>query len=176
MNARTLIRALIATLALGACTTPAVDSYRDNKPELDLYRFFSGHSQAWGMFRDRNGKLVKRFTVELDGKRDGDALILDEHFLYADGTRQQRTWRLEPEGKGKWRGTAADVVGTAQGEVAGNALHWSYRLLLPVDGKVWNVDFDDWMFLVDEHSMLNTARMSKFGFTLGEVSLFFRKE
>ena len=58
----------------------------------------------------------------------------------------------------------------------GNALHWRYVLRLPVGGREWAVDFDDWMFLVDEHTMLNSARMSKYGFGLGEVSLFFRKQ
>jgi hypothetical protein len=79
-------------------------------------------------------------------------------------------------GHGKWQGTAADVVGVADGEVAGNALHWRYTLRLPVDGRNWDVQFDDWMFLQDEHTLLNSARMSKFGIGLGEVSLFFRKE
>jgi len=44
-----------------------------------------------------------------------------------------------------------------------------------VDEKVYEVDFDDWMFLVDDTVMLNRSRMSKFGFTLGEVTLSFHK-
>ncbi|EEG09851.1 DUF3833 domain-containing protein [Pseudogulbenkiania ferrooxidans] len=172
-----LPRLILATLALlTGCGTPSVQAYRDNTPRLDLYQFFGGHTRAWGMFRDRKGQLIKRFTVDIDGRREGDVLILEERFLYADGTRQQRNWRLEPKGDGKWRGTAADVVGEAEGEVAGNALHWRYNLRLPVDGREWTVHFDDWMFLLDDHAMLNSARMSKFGFGLGEVSLFFRKE
>jgi hypothetical protein len=48
-------------------------------------------------------------------------------------------------------------------------------LALPVDGKVYNVDFDDWMFLIDEKVMLNRSLMSKWGFHLGEVSLSFTR-
>jgi hypothetical protein len=44
-----------------------------------------------------------------------------------------------------------------------------------VDGKVYHVDFDDWMFLMDDKTMLNRSAMSKFGFHLGEVTLSFRK-
>jgi hypothetical protein len=40
---------------------------------------------------------------------------------------------------------------------------------------VYNVDFDDWMYLVDEKVMINRAVMSKFGFKLGEVLLSFTK-
>ena len=60
-------------------------------------------------------------------------------------------------------------------EAAANALNWRYTLALPVDGRVWHVQFDDWMFLVDDKVMLNRAVMSKFGLRLGEVTLVFRK-
>jgi hypothetical protein len=40
---------------------------------------------------------------------------------------------------------------------------------------VWEVQFDDWMYLMDERVMLNKARMSKWGFHLGEVTLSFTK-
>jgi Protein of unknown function (DUF3833) len=67
------------------------------------------------------------------------------------------------------------VVGEARGAVAGNAFQWQYTLKLPVDGRVWEVDFDDWMFLIDERIMLNRAVMSKFGIRLGEVQLAFTR-
>jgi hypothetical protein len=38
------------------------------------------------------------------------------------------------------------------------------------------VQFDDWMYLVDERVMLNKAVMSKFGIHLGEVTLSFHKK
>ena len=66
-------------------------------------------------------------------------------------------------------------VGEASGEARGKALRWKYVMALPVDGKVYNVDFDDWMFLMDDRVMLNRSVMSKFGFHLGEVTLSFRK-
>ena len=46
---------------------------------------------------------------------------------------------------------------------------------MPVDGRVWEVQFDDWMYQMDERVMLNKAVMSKFGITLGEVTLAFTK-
>ena len=67
------------------------------------------------------------------------------------------------------------MVGTAEGRAAGNALNWRYTLKLPVDGQVYEVQFDDWMYLMDERVMLNKATMSKFGIRLGEVTLSFTK-
>ncbi|NYS36687.1 DUF3833 family protein, partial [Streptococcus danieliae] len=76
---------------------------------------------------------------------------------------------------GRFIGTAPDVVGEAVGEVAGNALRWQYVLALPVDGTLYHVDFEDWMFLMDDKVMLNRAVMSKFGVGLGAVTLSFSK-
>ena len=47
---------------------------------------------------------------------------------------------------------------------------------VPVDGTTYEVQFDDWMYLVDEQVMLNRATMSKFGVRLGEVTLSFHKQ
>jgi Protein of unknown function (DUF3833) len=70
---------------------------------------------------------------------------------------------------------ADDVVAEAVGTAAGNALNWRYTLALNVDGRVIEVQFDDWMYLMDERVMLNKAAMSKFGIHLGEVTLAFTK-
>jgi hypothetical protein len=59
--------------------------------------------------------------------------------------------------------------------VSGNAFRWAYTLKLPVDGKVYEVQFDDWMYLINDRVMLNRATMSKFGIRLGEVTLSFYK-
>ena len=67
------------------------------------------------------------------------------------------------------------VIRQATGELAGNALRWRYVLALPVDDKTYHVDFDDWMFLMDDKVMLNRSYMSKWGFRLGEVTLTFVK-
>ena len=57
----------------------------------------------------------------------------------------------------------------------GNAFYWRYTLALPVDGRVVEVQMDDWMYLMSDRVMLNKASMSKFGVKLGEVTLSFTK-
>ena len=123
------------------------------------------------MFQDRSGKVLRRFHVSIDARWVDGVGTLDEHFTWSDGERQRRVWTLKPAGDGRYSGTADDVVGEALGEVSGNALRWRYVLALPVDGRVWHVDFDDWMFLVDDRVLLNRATMSKLGVRLGEVTL-----
>jgi len=163
------------SLLLAGCGTVPVEQYRDERPAMDLRRYFDGTVDAWGMFQDRSGKVVKRFYVKIDAQWNGDTGILDEHFEYADGTRSRRVWTITRLDDHRYRGTADDVVGEARGEAYGNALRWQYVLKLEIDGKTWEVDFDDWMYMVDDQVMLNRSVMSKFGFRLGEVILSFRK-
>ena len=167
---------LPVSLLLVSCNNVGVDHYAKERPALDLVAFFSRPVQAWGLFQNRSGEVVKRFHVQIESRVEGQKLILDERFLYSDGTRQRRTWTLEPTGSGRWRGRADDVVGEASGEIAGNALHWRYRLDLPVDGRHWEVDMDDWMYLMDEDTIINRTTMSKLGVELGQVILFFRRQ
>ncbi|TDM06073.1 MAG: DUF3833 domain-containing protein [Ideonella sp. MAG2] len=162
-------------LLMAGCASPTPADYASQTPVLDLRRYFDGPLTAHGIFTDRSGKVVKRFTVVLKGTWNGAQGALEEDFVYSDGETQRRVWRLTDLGGGRWEGRADDVVGVAQGQASGNALNWRYTLALPVDGTVWEVQFDDWMFLVDQKVMLNRARMSKFGVTLGEVTLSFTK-
>ena len=179
MTLRSLGRlAALAALAFGllACASPTPQDYASEKPSLSLRQYFNGPVTAHGVFTDRQGKVVRRFTVKMACRWQGAEGVLEEDFLYSDGSRQRRVWRLTEHADGRVTGHADDVVGQAQGQVAGNAFQWRYTMALPVDGQVWNVDFDDWMFLVDERTLLNKAVMSKWGIRLGEVTLSFSKD
>jgi hypothetical protein len=166
-------------IALFGCSSVKVSDYAQEKPTLDLATYFNGTIDAHGIFTDRSDKVVKRFKVVIDAKwtvQNGQKVgVLDEAFTYSDGTTQRRVWTLTEIAPNRYKGTASDVVGEAMGEVAGNALNWSYTLALPVDGKVYNVQFNDWMYQMDDKVMLNKAKMSKFGIYLGEVTLAFYK-
>jgi hypothetical protein len=175
MTRRLLLLAASAAL-LTACAGPAPSDYAAEKPVLVLRDYFNGELTAHGIFTDRNGKVARRFTVAMTGTWKGNEGVLDERFTYSDGSTERRVWRLTELGNGRYIGRADDVVGEAIGVASGNALNWQYTLRLPVDGKTYEVQFDDWMYLMDERVMLNKAVMSKFGIRLGEVTLSFYKK
>lgn len=178
MNTLTRRALLVATAAwaLSGCAGPQVQDYAGEKPVFDLRGFFNGELTAKGIFTDRSGRVVKRFSVKMQGRWQGDGGVLDEQFVYSDGSTQRRVWRLKALGQGRYSGTADDVIGEAAGESAGNAFRWAYTLAQPVDGRVWNVTLDDWMFLVDERTVINRSAMSKLGLHLGDVTLVITKD
>ncbi|WP_229721826.1 DUF3833 domain-containing protein [Marinobacterium nitratireducens] len=152
-----------------------IEQFRDARPQLRLEQYFDGRVLAWGWFEDRFGQVRRQFFVEIDGQWDGRELVLDEAFSYSDGETDRRVWIITPDGAGGYSGRAEDIVGTARSETAGNALNWRYRMDLKVGDSHWRVSFDDWMLLQGDGVLLNRARVSKWGLTVGEVNLFFLK-
>ncbi len=171
---RSFFLALLAVLLAG-CSSVQLSDYAREKPTFDLQQYFNGRVIAHGVVQDRSGKVIRRMTVDMKCTWVGDTGTLDEDFTYADGKKERRVWTIKKQGD-RYIGTAADVVGEAVGAAAGNALNWKYVLALPVDDKVYNVDFDDWMWQLDDKVMMNRAVFSKFGFKLGEVLITFYKQ
>ena len=164
-------------LALGACgTAMKIQDFANTEPKLVPEEYFAGEMKAWGLSQDRPGAVKRQFVVDINASWDGSKLTLVEDFTYDDGETEQRPWVLEKQSEGRYTGTAGNVIGPAIIEVAGNAMNLRYTFDLEAGGKTYRVDFNDWMFLQpDGQRMINRATVSKFGFRVGEVTVFFDK-
>ena len=165
-------------LALTGCSSQKIEDVASRAPSFDLESFFEGDSIAYGIFEDYSQKLSRQFRVNIKGTVEGDTLTLEEDFLYDDGETQRRVWVITNKGRNDegvtlYEGRADDVIGTAQGALAGNALHWQYQLALPVDDTSYDIHFNDWIYKQDEDIALNRARLTKFGLEVGSVTLVF---
>jgi len=166
----------LAGLALlGGCAGPTLQDLASQRPLFDFKQYFNGDLLAHGVVTDRGGKVLRRFVVTMRCSWIGDAGTLDERFTYDDGERQQRIWRIQALPDGRFSGSADDVVGEALGAESGPAFHWRYTLKLPYRGATIDLQFDDWMYRVDKHTVINKAAMSKFGVRVGDVTLSFTK-
>lgn len=166
---------LLTFFLLAGCSSMKPENFAAAQPKLVLEEYFAGHTQAWGLFEDRFGNVRRQFTVDITGDWNGQRLLLDEHFAYNDGETDRRTWIITKRGDGLYEGQAGDIIGTAAGASAGNALNWAYVMDLKMgDGKL-RVTFDDWMFLQPGGAIINRSRVSKWGVDLGTVTLFFMK-
>lgn len=175
MMIKNAILLLLASCLLMGCSATIKD-YKGTKPDFDLKTFFNGELEAWGMFQDRSGQVVRRFYITMTGTWEGNEGVLDEWFTYDDGEKQRRVWKLKKVADGRYIGTAGDIVGEASGELAGYALHWNYTLSLPVGDTVYDVFLDDWMYLMDENNVMNRTEVSKFGIKFGEITLFIQRK
>lgn len=167
--------ALAASAASSACISPNLDDFADAPRTLVLEDYFLGTTTAYGIFEDRFNKLRRSFKVDITGTVENGILTLDEAFTYDDGDLDRRVWQIEILGDGKYRGTTADVPGVALGQVVGNAFNWTYNLDLKVGDKIWNVGFDDWMYLLEDDVLMNRAYVTRYGVLIGEVTISFDK-
>lgn len=166
---------LLMLLLSFSCTSHNIKNYENKQPTLVLENYLNGKMVAHGLFMSRSGQVEKTFTVQLTTTWKDQVGTLFEEFAWSDGKKSTRTWTITKIADGKYKGTAPDVIGEAIGESAGNAFHWSYDLDLPVDDTSYKIHFDDWMYLIDQNTMLNKAVMTKFGFRVGEVLISFKK-
>jgi len=162
-------------LVLTGCGSMKPQDFAQKEPFFDVFDYFEGNSRAWGIFEDRFGKLRRQFTVDITGTIDEGVLTLEEDFIYDDGETDRRVWIITKSGEHTFEGQADDIIGSAIGSQYGNALNWSYDMDLKVGDGSWRVSFNDWMFLQPDGVLVNRARVKKWGFEIGEVTLFFTK-
>ena len=165
----------IVTLLLMSCSSASIENYDKTTPVLDLKTFFAGELTASGIVQDYSGTVTRKFTVTMEASWEGDEGVINEWFIYDDGEKQTRIWKITDLGNGKYQGTANDILGIAEGEARGSALRWAYDMNLVVDDSEYEVHFDDWMFLVDENTIINKSDIIKFGITVAEVTLVIQK-
>ena len=154
---------------------PTIEDYKDTKPTLVFEDFFNGDVTARGILQGRDGKVTRRFTISMHGKWKDNKGTLVEKFIYDDGEKQQRVWDITRLSNNLYEGTASDIIGVAKGEALGSAIRWSYVMRVPVKGNTYNLSFDDWMFVMPDGTMLNRSTITKFGFKVGEISIFMHK-
>tara|TARA_Y100000590_G_scaffold229579_1_gene258939 strand:- start:749 stop:1297 length:549 start_codon:yes stop_codon:yes gene_type:complete len=151
------------------------EDFKNTEPVLQIEKYFEGNVKAWGVLQDRSGKVTRQFTANMSGKFENNILTLNEEFFWKDGEKQKRIWKIEKIDDHNYIGTAPDVVGEAKGFSYGSAFKFEYDLMIPIKGKNIKINFDDWIFKQDDKVAINRATLKKFGFKVGELTVFFQK-
>jgi len=158
-------------LTLSACSSVSVDDYSRNIPKLIPQEFFTGNLTAKGVVKNRSGKVTRYFTATINAYWKDGIGTLDEKFIFNDGEIQYRTWTLTPSGQNSFNGTAGDVIGVGNGKFSGNAINLNYVLDVKLKNSTIKLGVDDWMWLVDSHTVINESTLTKFGFKVGSIQL-----
>jgi hypothetical protein len=138
---------------------------------LVLESFFAGRTIGDGLFVNSWTRRERRFQMIIDGTWDGRVLALAESTTYDNGLSEQKHWRLENIGPGAFSGTHDDVIGTARIWSEGDTVRLRYRLKLAGIA----LDFDETMCLRDDGSVLDQARVTKWGVPVGRLEVVMRR-
>jgi len=178
MRAQNLLHAVgLCAVLLTGCSSLKPRDFAGSTSAFEPDEYFTGRVRSWGVLENRRGEPKSRFTTESIGTREagGDTLII-QTFKYEDGRTQQRIWHVHRLDGHRYEATANDVVGKARGEAYGNAFRWEYTIALKPGNPFSHVHLTQWMYLPEgTQSLFTRAVVTKFGFTLGEVSESFQR-
>lgn len=162
-------------MSLFSCSIKDPKIYQNNSPKFDIRQYFNGKLEAYGVVKDWRGKINRRFYATMQGKWNGNEGILEEQFLFDDGEKQARNWKIKIIDNNNFTATAGDVVGEATGKQYGNSLRMDYVLRTPVGNKTYNLAIEDWIYLIDNNHVINESKIKKFGLTVGYLTIGFNK-
>jgi hypothetical protein len=143
--------------------------YRGKGPDFDLRKHLSGPLTCEGVIFGPTGRVTSRFVADMQGTWDGFTGTLAEVFRYDSGTIQHRAWTLALEPDGKIIATAPDVVGKGNGRAEGSGVLLRYRIRLTPEAGGHVLDVTDWMYVLENGTIMNRSQFRKFGIKVAEL-------
>ncbi len=174
---KNLLLVFITTILLTGCASMKIEDFNNTKPEFVPQEYFNGKLRAYGIVKDRSGKIIRSFKGEMIGSWDKNGIgTLDEFFVYDDGEEMKRVWTLKPIENKKFIATADDIVGESPMIANGNTVMIDYIMRTPYKSSTIDLSVQDWLHLQDDGVIINHSKMKKFGFVVGELIITIIKE
>lgn len=174
---KNLVLAFIITILLTGCTAMKIEDFDNTKPEFIPQEYFNGKLRAYGIVKDRSGKITRSFKGTMIGSWDKNGVgTLDEYFVYDNGEEMKRIWTLKPTGNKKFIATANDIIGESPMIANGNTVMLDYVMRVPYKDSTIDLSVQDWLHLQDDGVIINHSKMKKFGFVVGELVITIIKD
>ena len=145
------------------------EDYAGQGPEIDIRRHLNGPIACEGVIYGPTGRVTSRFVAKMNAQWDGDTGVMTEVFRYDNGSVQNREWHLTLEEGGRIRAEAPDVVGVGSGRQSGPGVLLKYKIRLPEESGGHVLDATDWMYLIENGTIMNRSQFRKFGIKVAEL-------
>ena len=168
-----------AALTLGVIfAVSRLAGFKAQKPEdyaeapgeaFDLRKHLKGPILCEGVVYGPTGRVASRFVADMEARWEGNVGVMTEEFRYDSGRVQNREWRLTLGNDGSIKAEADDVVGAGQGRQEGPGVQLNYRIKLPEEAGGHVLDTTDWMYLIENGSIINRSQFRKYGVKVAEL-------
>lgn len=145
-------------------------------PQFDLREHLRGPLLCEGMVYGPTGRVTSRFVADMDVSWNGNVGTMKETFRYDSGETQDREWVLTLGNDGSIAAEAPDVIGVGTGMQKGPAVQLNYRIKLPEGSGGHELDTVDWMYLVENGTIMNRSQFRKYGIKVAELVATMRKK
>ncbi|MGJ0344784.1 DUF3833 domain-containing protein [Aliarcobacter cryaerophilus] len=174
---KNLLLIFITTILLTGCASMKIEDFNNTKPEFVPQDYFNGKLRAYGIVKDRSGKIIRSFKGEMIGSWDKNGVgTLDEFFVYDDGEEMKRVWTIKPIENKKFIAAADDIVGESPMIANGNTVMIDFIMRIPYKSSTIDISVQDWLHLQNDGVIINHSKMKKFGFVVVELVITIIKE
>lgn len=138
-------------------------------PQFDIRERLNGPIECEGVIYGPTGRVTSRFVANFNASWNGNVGTMTEHFKYDSGNTQDRVWTLTLGNDGRIKADAPDLVGTGAGQQHGSAVNLNYKIKLTDEAGGHVLDTNDWMYLMENGTIMNRSQFKKFGFKVAEL-------
>ena len=161
----------LAAGLVSACAAEPVRTRAAAEPGFNPIAFFDGHTRSRGVIEDRSGAPTGPIVTDSVAYQDAAGrLHMAQTLMSPGGTAQRRDWVLWRTGPDTFDATANDMDGTARGESTGRMFHWTRVWARSPGDPLMNVTINQWMYRMDDGSVIIRTAVSKLGFIVAEVT------
>ena len=143
--------------------------------EFEFEKFFTGKVLATGymcFFYPQTRK--KKLKVIFKGVFKNKKLYLTEEY-FEDNLKTIREWQFEKVDKNIFFGNGKNIVNPFELRIKDNFLEMSYKFKTQCKNLHFNVHVKDHMYVINETTLINYTRISKFLIPIAETQLLYKK-
>ncbi len=145
------------------------DDYAGQGPAFDIRKRLNGPIASEGVIYGPTGRVAARFVAQMQADWNGDTGTMTEKFRYDSGAVQDRAWVLTVGPGGSITATAPDLVGKGVGVQKGAGVMLRYTIRLPESSGGHALQVTDWMYLMENGTIINRSEFRKFGVRVAEL-------
>ena len=144
-------------------------NYATTTPAFDIREQLNGDMLCEGIIYGPFGRVTSRFVAQMHAEWQGNTGRMTEDFRYDSGNIQHREWTLRVDDAGQIKAEAPDLLGTGQGAQLGSTVMLNYTIQLTKDAGGHALQVTDWMYLMENGSIMNRSQFRKFGIKVAEL-------
>lgn len=169
LGASVVVAAIVAFVRFATFKAQTPEDYAGADPQFDIRQHLKGPILCEGVIYGPTGRVSSRFVADFDAEWDGNVGTMKERFRYDSGRVQDREWKLTLGNDGRIKADADDLVGSGNGRQEGNAVQLNYKIKLDESAGGHVLDTVDWMYLVENGTIMNRSQFRKFGIKVAEL-------
>ena len=169
LGAIVALTSVVIVMRLTGFIAQTPEDYQNLGPDFDIREHLNGPIACEGIIYGPLGRISSRFVAEFNASWDGNSGRMTEHFVYDDGSIQDREWQLTLNEGGVITATADDLEGAGIGRQSGPTVLLRYNIRLPASSGGHVLNTVDWMYLMPNGTIMNRSQFRKFGIKVGEL-------